>query len=141
MLEALRAAGLYDDALVVVTSDHGEAFMEHGWIGHNTTLYSEMLRVPLLLKLPRDYRSGLTIKEPVSLIDLAPTILDGVELAGLVDGTTFVGNSLLKGQAPSPVFASREHPIAGELYALRNDRHLYLRGSAVYHAAPSSQLG
>ncbi len=75
VLAALRGAGIYDDALVVVTSDHGEAFMEHGWIGHNTTLYGEMLRVPLVVKLPASWTAqGVATDRMVGLADVVATI-------------------------------------------------------------------
>ena len=79
---ALRDAGLWDDALVVVSSDHGEAFMEHGRVGHNTTIYEEMMRVPLVVKLPAGRSAeGIDTERLRSLGDLVPTILGlaGVE--------------------------------------------------------------
>ncbi len=79
--------------LVVVTSDHGEEFLEHGALGHGRTHYDEVLRVPLLLRGPGLPR-GRRVTEPVSLVDLAPTLLaqlgvpapaglDGVDLSPL----------------------------------------------------------
>ena len=52
ILQTLRDLGLYDEALIVLTSDHGEEFWEHGGYEHGHTLYDELLRVPLILKLP-----------------------------------------------------------------------------------------
>jgi len=78
-LDGLRARGLYDDALVVVTADHGEEILDRGWIGHTVTLHEELVRVPLIVKLPRgdaDGRRGARIDTPVSQIDLQATILD-----------------------------------------------------------------
>lgn len=89
-LELLRALDLYDDSLVILLSDHGEEFREHGAFGHGRTLYEEVTRVPLVIRFPHGRWSGLTTASPVSLLDLAPTILDlagwkgqrGVELDG-----------------------------------------------------------
>jgi arylsulfatase len=83
LFEDLRRLGLYDDALIVVTSDHGEAFFEHGvWVGHGLFLYENELRIPLILKLPREHgMAGLVSRALVSLVDVVPTILDALGLA------------------------------------------------------------
>jgi arylsulfatase A-like enzyme len=101
----LRAQRLMDEALLIVTSDHGEEFMEHGGVDHGRAQYQESLRVPLLIRgsgLPR----GLRIATPVSLVDIAPTILEqaGVESAQPLDGLNLA--PLWKG-AKSPVFDER----------------------------------
>jgi arylsulfatase A-like enzyme len=75
LLEALEAEGRLGRTLLVLTSDHGEEFLEHGWIGHGATLHEEVLRVPLLLLGP-GIPAGLRISQPVGLVDLAPTLLE-----------------------------------------------------------------
>jgi arylsulfatase A-like enzyme len=80
VIEALRHAGRWDDALVIITSDHGEAFYEHGRQGHNSTIYEEMLRVPLVVKRPGQ-TEGEVSDRLVSLEDLVPTILAEVDVA------------------------------------------------------------
>ncbi|MGE0639832.1 MAG: sulfatase [Thermoanaerobaculia bacterium] len=70
----LEARGLWDDLLVVVTADHGEAFGEHGSVMHRTP-HEEALRVPLLVKWPRGLRAGRRTTRPSTSLDLAPTIL------------------------------------------------------------------
>ncbi|MGB5552429.1 MAG: sulfatase [Thermoanaerobaculia bacterium] len=74
--EQLKEADLYDRSLLIVTSDHGDGFMEHGFISHSYRPYEELLRVPLLMKLPGQVSAGLRISSPVALVDLVPTILD-----------------------------------------------------------------
>lgn len=76
----LQELGLLDRMLVVVTSDHGEAFFEHGELLH-TTLHEEVLRVPLLVRWPGGERAGRLRTEPTSGIDLAPTLLRAAGLA------------------------------------------------------------
>jgi len=71
----LRALGVLDDTLVVVTSDHGDEFFEHGLKGHAKTLYDEVLRVPLVLRYPRRLGFGQRIAAQVRMMDIAPTIL------------------------------------------------------------------
>lgn len=93
LIEGLEESGRLRDAVVVLTSDHGEEFGEHGRLGwHSHTLYEELLRVPLILRLPRAERAGATVATPVRLIDLAPTLL---ELAGVPAPPQFAGRSLL----------------------------------------------
>jgi arylsulfatase A-like enzyme len=70
-----------DDSLVIVIADHGEAFGDHHNLSHGLDLYSETLRVPLVVKLPKNAHAGSFIDTPVSLIDLYPTL---AALAGAV---------------------------------------------------------
>ncbi len=77
----LRELGLYDDMLIVVLSDHGEHLGEHGiWFTHQEP-YEETLHVPLLIKLPQGRHAGAVVDEPVSLLDVLPTVLAEVGLA------------------------------------------------------------
>ena len=92
LLRSLEASGLSDDTVIVVTSDHGEEFFEHGGFWHGTRLYDESIHVPLLVALPGQ-SSGRRVKDPVRLIDVAPTL---VELAGAEGGLRWQGVSLLR---------------------------------------------
>jgi arylsulfatase A-like enzyme len=73
-LDDLRAQGLYRNALILVAGDHGEEFLDHGKLYHGQTLYEEVLRVPVILKLPDNALAGTRIHQDVGLADLAPTI-------------------------------------------------------------------
>ncbi len=75
LLDHLAATGLEERTLVVLTSDHGEEFMRHGWIGHTRTLYDELMRVPLIVSLPGAIAPGVS-DAPVSILDILPTILE-----------------------------------------------------------------
>jgi arylsulfatase A-like enzyme len=75
-LQFLKERGRYDDALVVVVSDHGEEFDEHGWWRHGKTLYQEQLHVPLLVKWPGGAFAGKRVSATAQHIDLLPTLLD-----------------------------------------------------------------
>jgi len=91
VIDALQRRGVWDDAIFVLASDHGEEFAEHGGLQHDQSVYEELIRVPLLLRLPGAEASGTRIAAQVSLVDVAPTIL---ELAGVTaDGLS--GRSLL----------------------------------------------
>jgi hypothetical protein len=76
LVAGLRTMGLYDRTLIVFVSDHGEELGEHGRVGwHGHSLYDELLRVPLLMKLPASSQGGRTVEAEFGGIDLAPTIL------------------------------------------------------------------
>ena len=88
LIDFLDEAGLGPNTLVVVTSDHGEELMEHGWIGHTRTLYGELLRVPLLLRQPGVISPGV-VERNASLVDISPTLADivlGADAGGAEDG-------------------------------------------------------
>jgi len=76
----LKKEGLYDRALIVLLSDHGEGLMDHGEQEHGVFVYRESLQVPLMIKLPHSARRG-KIDLPVQLIDVMPTILDAIGVA------------------------------------------------------------
>jgi arylsulfatase A-like enzyme len=76
LLDFLDEKGLRDKTLVVLVGDHGEAFEEHGWLTHTMTVYEEMTRVPLVVRWPGRIPAGRRIDRPVSLVNLAPTLLD-----------------------------------------------------------------
>jgi len=73
LLDEIDRLGMRDRTIVVVTADHGEEFLEHGDLSHARTLFDEILRVPLLLRIPGV--AARTIDAPVELIELAPTVL------------------------------------------------------------------
>lgn len=75
----LTEAGHLDSTFLAVTSDHGDAFGEHGHLGHRLTLYEELLRVPLVVRYPPRIPAGTRVDRPVHIADLHPTIL---EIAG-----------------------------------------------------------
>ena len=75
LFDALERNGLTERTLLIVTADHGEEFFEHGGKGHRRTLFDEVLKVPLLLRLPNQVPAGLRVSSQVRHIDLMPTIL------------------------------------------------------------------
>lgn len=99
MIDDLRQDGLLDQTLVVLTSDHGESFGEHGETGHGLTAYRSTLQVPLILKGP-GVPAGATVETRLGLVDLLPSLLELIstpmppELD--LDGKSFV--PLLRGE-------------------------------------------
>jgi uncharacterized sulfatase len=86
----LERRGVLRDAIVAFAADHGEEFNEHGTYGHRTTLYNELIHVPLII-IPPGQGEGRRVPDVVSLVDVAPTLLD---LVGAARPSTFEGRSL-----------------------------------------------
>jgi arylsulfatase A-like enzyme len=86
----LKRRGAYDNTMIVITSDHGEAFGERHRVGHANSPYQNLLHVALLVKYPRQERRGKE-ERPVSLTDVAPTIL---RTAGIAIPSTMQGRTL-----------------------------------------------
>jgi arylsulfatase A-like enzyme len=113
MLAALDRLGLKERTLIILTSDHGDEFAEHGGMGHGISCYDEIIRAPLIFRYPAALPRGLRIEENTALIDVPPTILD---LAGLEAPPHFQGLSLLPLLRGDPIGA---RPLFSE--------HLYSR--------------
>lgn len=106
MLSLLERAELFEDALVVVTSNHGEELFDHEGFGSGHTLHEELLRVPLYVKLPRG-DAPARVDAPVSLEDVTPTLLELLDLASSAgtparptDGISLA--PLLRGETTEP---------------------------------------
>jgi arylsulfatase A-like enzyme len=89
LFAALEQRGFFSDAVVIVTSDHGEEFQEHGARGHGKTLFEESIWVPLIVLPPGAGAPG-DVDRLVSSVDIAPTVL---ELAGIPIPSRFAGRS------------------------------------------------
>jgi lipoteichoic acid synthase len=85
IIEQYKRLGLYEDTIFVIYGDHGEAFGEHGVYHHDSAIWEEGLRIPLIIHDPRRFDGGERIPGPAHHLDIAPTIVDmlGYEL---VDG-------------------------------------------------------
>ncbi|HET8777018.1 MAG TPA: sulfatase [Candidatus Limnocylindria bacterium] len=103
----LRSAGVLDTTFLAVTSDHGDAFGEHGHLGHRLSLYEELLRVPLVIRYPPAMAAGRRVPVPVPIADLHPTIL---ELAGAQPTVEGDFRSLLREAEDRPVVAENTGP-------------------------------
>lgn len=90
---ALKDLGVLENTLLIITSDHGEEFGEHGKFNHPRDLYDELIHVPLIFYSPSILPKAKEISQVVGLIDLAPTIL---ELIGIKeDSSSFQGRSIV----------------------------------------------
>ncbi len=100
LVELLKEQGLYREALIILTSDHGEELGEHGrWGWHSHTLFEELLRVPLIIKFPGNEFAGAVVEQQVRSLDILPTILDTVDV---------VAPEILEGRSLLPLLQGRE---------------------------------
>lgn len=97
-LDSMRATGAMDESIVIVVADHGEHLTEHDVYFTHRLPYSECLQVPLMIRLPRAREGGRRIQDPVSLVDLMPTLMDliGLPIEDEVTGLSLV--PLLRGE-------------------------------------------
>ena len=122
VLRYLKEQGLYDSTMIIVTADHGEAFMEHGYFEHGEDLlYSEMIRVPLILKFPGGEYGGRWIETPAQVIDILPTLQDyfGLPASQAIGGASLLG--LIAGTAAA-------HPVLSEVSDLDARKAFYYGG-------------
>jgi len=91
VLDDLKDRGLYDNSIIILTSDHGEELFEHGGFSHGYSLHREVLHVPLFIKLPGQGEARV-VKTPVSLEDIHPTVVELLDLPlpYAVDGRSLV---------------------------------------------------
>ncbi len=126
-LRGLRERGLYDTAMVVFLSDHGEEFLDHrGWV-HGHTLFDELVRVPLVVKYPGGREAGRRVADQVQLIDVLPTILRS---QGMVPAVGIAGHSLeesFEGKAPPRVAVLETKYREFVAYGARSSAAKYVR--------------
>jgi arylsulfatase A-like enzyme len=138
LFDSLKARGELDRTIIVIASDHGEQFGEHGLGWHSNSLYEQLTHVPLFIRYPARVPAGARVSQPVSLRDLAATLVD---LGGLADGRGLGGTSLAPTWADSAARTSaaiaelsrgiNAEPSAlnakGDMYALADDSLHFIR--------------
>lgn len=138
LFDSLAARGLLDRTIVVVTSDHGEQFGEHGLGWHSNSLYEQLTHVPLVIRYPARVPAGARVAQQVTLRDLAATLVD---LAGLPDGRGLAGTSLAatwqspdaRASAPLAELSRGVNPdpkalnARGDMHAIADDSLHYIR--------------
>lgn len=106
LVEQLKQLGIYDNTLLIITSDHGEEFYDHGGWLHGRTLYDELIKVPLIIKLPASQNKGTRVSSIVRLIDIMPTVLDSAGIAYEdIDGRT-LADAISQKEAQDRIFIS-----------------------------------
>ena len=108
-LQALEQEKLLDDTIVVITNDHGEEVLDRGQVGHGWSLYDEMIRAPLVIHYPPQFRRGVRDPRVVEHVDLAPTLVDvlGVPAMAGVEGESLLPRlrSPVHGRPPHYAFS------------------------------------
>ena len=135
----LEQRGLYDDAMIVVTADHGEGLNDHGEAEHGVLLYRESLHVPLIVKLPGKRLAGKRVAAPAQLVDLLPTLAAaaGAQVPDGLPGASLIELAEGKVAADRAVYSETLYPRLhlgwSELRSLTDAKHHYIE-------APSPEL-
>ena len=131
---ALEQRGLFDESVVVLTADHGEGLGDHGESYHGFFVYDSTVHVPLIVRLPGGVEAGRVVGDAVSHVDIAPTLIELLDLDGVDAGQ---GRSLLPDMQglPNPLaersvyaesFYALDHYGWAPLRSLRTAEHKYI---------------
>lgn len=115
LVSALKERNLFERSLIIITSDHGEEFLDHGWVRHKQ-LYDELIRVPLLIKPPAGEPYSEVVEGLISGVDIPPTILEyaGLEIPKFMKGQP-------KRNAIRTGISDRNHAISFNIPTYSND--------------------
>jgi len=133
-LGQLKRDGIYDRAIILLVSDHGEGLGDHGEQEHGVLLYREVLHVPLLLKLPLSRDAGTRVAEPVGLIDIVPTVTALLKLKAppTLEGVSLLGRDRPARAPPRRIYSETYYPRIhlgwSHLRSLVDARHHYIEG-------------
>jgi uncharacterized protein (TIRG00374 family) len=128
----LRQAGVYDDSVIMLVSDHGEEFQEHGGWWHGLTLYEEQIGVPLLVKWPKGKRAAPPVPDRLArLIDVAPTLIAqaGGDVPKTMQGVSLALESSVLSPKDREVFSEEDHE-GNVLWSLRTRDWKLIRANA-----------
>jgi len=135
VLKELKNRKLFENSLIIFTSDHGEAFCDHGDVGHGTTNYNELIHVPFFIKFPFQ-RSKVEILKPISLVDLTPS------LVYLIKGRSYtffqgqnigIAESDKDGWIPRPVYSRAVGEKINSSLIYKNKKFILNAGSEEYY--------
>jgi arylsulfatase A-like enzyme len=128
ILDELKKRGLYDKTLIVLTGDHGDGFVEHGFISHSNIPYDELIRVPLIIKFPKSLHAGKVVNSQVRLIDVMPTIFDflRIKVESKLSGFSllnYLDENRNKKKKRFPKYAISEYY---DISSIRTERYKYI---------------
>ncbi|HKR63112.1 MAG TPA: sulfatase-like hydrolase/transferase, partial [Thermoanaerobaculia bacterium] len=138
-VQSLKDAGLYDKALIILTSDHGEGLGDHGEEEHGIFLYREALQVPLIVKLPEQKLAGATVSSPVQTIDIVPTILErtAITAPSKLPGRSLISFAGEKTAQARNIYSETYYP---RLHFGWADQHSLIDGTHHYLQSPKAEL-
>jgi arylsulfatase A-like enzyme len=132
LLDHLRNAGEYEDTLVVVVGDHGDAFEEHGRLTHGHSPHEELVRVPWVVRTP-DETAGHVVSEQVSLVDLYATVLNAATELDVPQPNPIAGHSVAPAFDGDPVsghdrvfFETTSYDMQSSFYGVRTPDWKYI---------------
>lgn len=140
LVDHLKRLDLWEDSLVIITSDHGEAFLDHGlYVGHGLTLYEEEVRVPLFVKFPYGRHAGTRVTDVVRLLDLFATIAAACAIEDPPQNQGLDLVAAIEGREQDPRIARGASPNYATGKGLTvEDTSSYLRGADLkYVEAPA----
>ena len=153
ILDELKRQDRYDDALIVIVSDHGESFTERElWFDHGTSAHEEQLHVPLIIKYPRNKHAGTIDRRLVSLMDVAPTLVSEASLSPLpaaqgksLTDRSYDGTPVLFGESShcknEKVLTCSPQGPRGKEFSLRNNSTaILLKGTDVFQYDRNTDL-
>lgn len=142
LLTHLKSKGVYENTVIAVMADHGEALGAHGEDTHGIFIYDETVHVPLVIKLPRAASAGKRIDNRVELIDVMPTVLQelnveipaavqGQSLLDLIKAPTGKGTAVPEAWRDRPAYSQADYPHVAygwsALQAMRTGKYLYVQ--------------
>jgi choline-sulfatase len=138
-VDFLKAEGIYDRALIVFVSDHGEGLGDHGEEEHGIFLYREAISVPMIVKLPHDALAGQSVSSAVGLEDVTPTILSILRITApsRLDGTALVADGALAEIPKRAIYSETYYP---RLHFGWSDLHSLVDGDSHFIDAPRDEL-
>ena len=130
IIDLLKERGEYDNTLFIIVSDHGEAFGEHGLYSHGHLPYEVVMRVPMVVKFPKNIYSGTRISQMVSLLDIMPTLLAYTDIDYPADeASILMGKNLLR------VFEDSAAPVHDYVFS----ETLYSTTKPVFYGAADDE--
>jgi choline-sulfatase len=129
LIERFREYELYNNSMIIIAADHGEAFREHGKLMHNSTVYNEMIRIPLIIKFPYFIKPVKNVIDAnVENIDIMPTVLEFLHID--------YSNLSTQGESLLPLVFGEAHEVKAygfargfwpEMYSLYDSHYKYIR--------------
>jgi arylsulfatase A-like enzyme len=144
LFDHMKKQGIYDDTMIVLVSDHGEEFQEHGGWWHGLTLYEEQIHVPFLIKWPKGSATpaASSTDELARLIDVAPTVIaaTGLEIPPAMQGIDLMSDGANRSPKDREVYSEEDHE-GNVLWSLRTkEMKLIVANEDNPHGLPARAL-